>query len=131
MNIDWVRELCCGLAGATEQVQWGDDLVFKVGGKMFAVAPLEPGAAWLSFKSTHEEFAELTERPGIRPAAYLARAHWVSLESESALPRAEVERLVRQSYLLVLAKLPRKAQAKLTKGAKGSQARRGTKKNKR
>ncbi len=110
-----------GLAGATEQVQWGADLVFKVGGKMFAVMPLEPGDAhmdvpWLSFKCTLEEFAELTERPGIRPAAYLARAQWVSVESEEALPRAEVERLLRQSYELVLAKLTKKAREAVMSG---------------
>ena len=115
MNIDWIREYCCSLAGATEQVQWGDDLVFKVGGKMFAVLPLEPTGSWLSFKCTPEEFADLTERPGLRPAAYLARAHWVSLETEGVLPRREIERLIRQSHGLVLSKLPRKTQAKILK----------------
>jgi predicted DNA-binding protein (MmcQ/YjbR family) len=118
MNIDWIREYCCSLPGATEQVQWGDDLVFKVGGKMFAVMPLEPGGPWLSFKCTPEEFADLIERPGVRPAAYLARAHWISVETEGALPRGEVERLVRQSYGLVLSKLPKKTQAKILKSRK-------------
>jgi len=112
-----------GMAGATEQVQWGADLVFKVGGKMFAAMPLEPGGAhmnapWLSFKCAPEEFAELTERPGIRPAAYLARAQWVSVENEEALPRAEVERLLRQSYELVLTKLTKKAREAVMSGGK-------------
>jgi len=110
-----------GMAGAAEQVQWGADLLFKVGGKMFAVMPLEPGGAhmnapWLSFKCAPEEFAELTERPGIRPAAYLARAQWASVESEEALPRAEVERLLRQSYELVLAKLTKKGREAVMSG---------------
>jgi predicted DNA-binding protein (MmcQ/YjbR family) len=118
MNIDWIREYCCSLPGATEQVQWGDDLVFKVAGKMFAVMPLEPGGPWLSFKCTPEEFADLIERPGVRPAAYLARAHWISVETEGALPRGEVERLVHQSYGLVLSKLPKKTQAKILKSRK-------------
>jgi predicted DNA-binding protein (MmcQ/YjbR family) len=39
MNLERLREHCLGFPGATEQVQWGADLVFKVGGKMFAVAP--------------------------------------------------------------------------------------------
>jgi len=42
MNIDQLRKLCLSFPGATEQIQWGDDLLFKVGGKMFAVTRLEP-----------------------------------------------------------------------------------------
>lgn len=120
-NIEWVRRFCLAMPGATEQVQWRDDLVFKVAGKMFAVMPLEAGGhahpewPWLSLKCTPEEFAELTERPGVRPAAYLARAKWISLESEEAMERAEIERLLRKSYELVVAKLPRKAQEKIAK----------------
>jgi predicted DNA-binding protein (MmcQ/YjbR family) len=98
---------------ASEQVQWGYDLVFKVGGKMFAVTPLEPAAVFLSFKCTPEVFAELTERPGVIPAPYMARAQWVALESEDALPASEVKRLLRQSYDLVFAKLPNKLQKAL------------------
>ena len=70
MDIEWIRKHCLSLAGATEQVQWGCDLVFKVGGKMFAVTPLEPARVWLSLKCEAEEFAELIERPGVIPAPY-------------------------------------------------------------
>jgi predicted DNA-binding protein (MmcQ/YjbR family) len=80
---------------------------------MFAVARLEPAPVWLSLKTSPEEFAELVERPGIIPAPYLARAHWVALESESALPRNELERLLRLAHSLVVAKLPKKLQAGL------------------
>jgi predicted DNA-binding protein (MmcQ/YjbR family) len=72
MNVDWLRELCLSFPGATEQIQWGCDLLFKVGGKMFAITPLEPAPVCLSFKASPEKFAELTERPGIIPAPYLA-----------------------------------------------------------
>jgi predicted DNA-binding protein (MmcQ/YjbR family) len=113
MDIDWLRRVCLSLPHATEQIQWEDDLVFKVGGKMFAVARLEPARVWLSLKTSPEEFAELVERPGIIPAPYLARAHWVALESESALPRHELERLLRLAHSLVVAKLPKKLQAAL------------------
>ena len=66
-----------------------------------------------------EQFAELTERPGVIPAPYSARAHWVALESEDALPRAEIRELLGQSYGLVLARLPKKRQAELQAGQKG------------
>jgi predicted DNA-binding protein (MmcQ/YjbR family) len=114
MNIEWVRRYCMALPHTTEQVQWGHDLVFKIGGRMYAAGPLEPPFdCCLSFKVTAEEFAELCDRPGIRPAPYMARAQWVALESWDAVTAAELKRMLRQSYDLVLAKLPKKAQAAL------------------
>lgn len=113
MNVDWVRRYCLSLPHSTETVQWGADLVFKIGGKMFAVVPLEPAPVWASCKASEDEFAELIERPGIRPAAYLARHHWISIETEDAVSATELKRLLRRSYDLVLAKLPRKARAAL------------------
>jgi predicted DNA-binding protein (MmcQ/YjbR family) len=117
MNVDWLREVCLSFPGATEQIQWGSDLLFKVGGKMFAVAPLEPAPVCLSFKASPETFAELTEQPNIIPAPYLARAQWVALETRDALPAEELARLLRESYELVFAKLPRKTRDALS-GAK-------------
>src|SRR5580700_3205106 len=119
MNIDQLRELCLSFPGATEQIQWGDDLLFKVGGKMFAVTPLVPAKIWISLKANPENFAELTERPGVLPAPYLARAKWIALESPDALPSAEVAELLRESYGLVLAKLPRKLRESIASGLVG------------
>lgn len=113
MEIDWVRKFCLSLPNATEQIQWEDDLVFKVGGRMFAVVALEPGPTCMAFKCSPEDFAELIERPRITPSKYLARAHWVSLENQDALPRDEIRRLVSQAHCLVFAKLPKKVQEKL------------------
>src|SRR5260370_577452 len=108
MNVDWLRELCLSFPGATEQIQWGYDLVFKVGGKMFAVTPLEPAPVCLSFKASPENFAELTERPNIIPAPYLARAQWVALQTRDALPAGGLARVLRHSYDMVFSKVPKK-----------------------
>ena len=64
------------MPGATLSIQWGDDHVWKVGSKMFAVlrAP-EAKQQSLSFKAGDDSFAILTQQPGIVPAPYLARAH--------------------------------------------------------
>ena len=125
MDTEWIRKFCMKLPYTTEQVLWGGDLVFKIGGKMFAVTVLEPGPLCLSFKCTPENFAELTERPGIVPAPYSARYHWVALESDDALPAAEIKRLIAESYELVLAKLPKKTQAGLRGTGKAPAPRRG------
>jgi predicted DNA-binding protein (MmcQ/YjbR family) len=115
MNVEELRKICLGFAGATEQIQWGNDLLFKVGGKMFAVTALEPAPVWLSFKASPEQFAELTERPGIIPAPYLARAKWVALENREAVTQRELGELLRTSYDLVVEKLPRKVKESLSK----------------
>ena len=108
MTLDMVRQICLALPGTTEDIKWGQDLAFCIGGKMFCVANTEPPHQ-LSFKCTPETFGELIERTGIRPAPYLARALWVQEEQlGEALARQELEQLIRQSYELVRATLPKR-----------------------
>ena len=127
MNIDSLRAYCRTFSNVSENIQWGNDLVLKVGpkqgGKMFAVACLDPATpVKCSFKCTPEEFAELQERDGIIPAPYLARAHWVGLERYDALSDPEFRRLLKQAYELVLAKMPARA---ATRAARPRAARAG------
>ena len=116
MDVDWIRNLCLSFPQTTEQIQWGDDLVFKVAGKIHAVTVLHPAKIWLCFKVSPEKFAELTERPGIIPAPYLARAKWIALETKDALPPDELAFLLRESYDMVVAKLPKKTRETLASG---------------
>lgn len=112
MTLEAIRDHCLSLPHATEKVQWGNDLLFCIGGKMFAVAGLDaPSPVRLSFKCTAENFAELVEREDIIPAPYLARHHWVALQSGDALRATELKPLLSEAYQLVLAKLPKKTQA--------------------
>ena len=113
MDASWIRDLCLSFPSVTEHVIWGNDLTFKVAGKMFAHAVLEPAPVWLSFKASPEKFYELTEREGIIPAPYLARAQWVALETREALSSAELAALVRDSYDIIVAKLPKKTRESL------------------
>ena len=101
------------LPHATEQVLWKIDLVFKIGGKMFATLVLEPGPVCLAFKCSPEDFDDLIERHGIIPAPYSARAKWVALESFEAMARTELEPRLKRAYELVLAQLPKKTQREL------------------
>lgn len=113
MDIDWIRNLCLSFPQTTEQIQWGDDLVFKVAGKIHAITVLNPAKIWLCLKVSLGKFAELTERPGIIPAPYLARAKWIALETKDALPPDELALLLRESYDMVVAKLPKKTREAL------------------
>ncbi|HWR36204.1 MAG TPA: MmcQ/YjbR family DNA-binding protein [Clostridia bacterium] len=116
MNTDSVRQHCLSLPYVTETVQWGDDLVFKVAGKMFVIMCLEPGKLALSFKATPEAFYELQEIEGIIPAPYMARAQWVALERFNVLRDDELRDRLNTSYRLVFEKLPRKVQQELEAG---------------
>jgi predicted DNA-binding protein (MmcQ/YjbR family) len=114
MNIEELREFCLALPGATEDVKWGADLTFCVGAKMFAVTGMEMNVdSGITFKCTPEKFAELVERPDIRPAHYVARYHWVTVEKLDAVPPGELKDLIKHSYQLVREKLPKKLQQEL------------------
>ena len=66
MDIESVRSFCLSLPHVDEKVQWGNDLLFRIGEKMFAVVALEPShGVLLSFKCTPEKFAELVEQDGL------------------------------------------------------------------
>ncbi len=114
MSFDQIREYCLSLPHVTEDVQWEHDLLFRIGNKMFTVLVLDADKPYrMSFKCTPEEFAELTELEGIDPAPYAARNHWVALTSFDVLAKAELKRLIKDSYEMVKAKLPKKVLADL------------------
>jgi predicted DNA-binding protein (MmcQ/YjbR family) len=123
MTIDSIRTICRALPDTTEDIKWDHDLVFSVGGRMFAVVCLEPPHT-VAFKCTPEAFAELVERDGIIPAPYLARAMWVQEQGiGGTLDRQELIELLHGSYELVVARLPKKRQGKMSKA--GSRSRPG------
>jgi predicted DNA-binding protein (MmcQ/YjbR family) len=110
------RQLAAGLKAATEDIKWGMDLVYSVGGKMFCVFMLdaETGQAKsMGFKVDPERFLELTGVPGVGPAPYLARAKWVQVKQGHALKAKELEALVRSSHTLVAARLTKKLQREI------------------
>ena len=107
--LDSIREYCLSLPGVTENIQWEDALLFRVGGRIFVSVNLNPaGEDRIAFKCDPETFAELLEREGARPAAYVGRFQWIGLRDFNVLPAAELRELIRASYDLIAAKLPKK-----------------------
>ena len=104
MNVDDIREYCIAFPGATENLQWGDDLCFKIGGKIFVTLALTAVPQKVCFKCTPETFTELIEREYIHPAPYVGRYKWVILDRLDALGNTELKELIRQSYEMVAAK---------------------------
>jgi predicted DNA-binding protein (MmcQ/YjbR family) len=114
--IDWVRSFCLSLPHTTEKIQWTHSLLFCIGGKMYCVANLEPGLSptKIAFKCSPEKYAELIEIEGIIPAPYMARNHWVAFTDINALRQPEIKELIRDSYQLVVSRLPKKLQAEFS-----------------
>jgi len=115
MNLDSLRQYCLSFPGATEKIQWGNDLLFCIAGKIFAGTGLDTAHPNLTLKCTPERFAELLEREGFSKAPYVGRYHWISLERVDAVRDSELRELIAESYHNVRSKLPRSAQAKLDK----------------
>ena len=128
MDIDSIRSYCLSLPHATEDIQWGNDLLFRIAGKIFAGMSLEPPHS-LSFKCTPEKFDELIELEGVIPAPYMARNKWVMLERLDALSDREIKSLISNSYEMVFAKLTKKAQAELGATKKPNASRTRSKKS--
>ena len=116
MNLDKAKKLCAGLPGVTQETKWDDDLSFCVGGKMFAVGCVDPEARRISFKVDDDAFLALTDRPGIVPAPYLARAKWVQIRDMKAVSDSEAEALLRRAYEIVFGKLTKKLQREIAEG---------------
>ena len=102
MDPETIREFCLGFPSATENLQWGDDLCFKINGKIFVTLGLDNPR--LCFKCSAESFSELVEREDIRPAPYVGRYKWVMLDRLDALQWDELKPLIQQSYEMVAAK---------------------------
>ncbi len=113
MNAAAIRKFCLALPGATFDVKWGADHVYSVGGKMFAcMDPTKTGSS-VAFKVDDTRFLELTDREGIIPAPYLARARWVQVRDIKKLGDKELKELIARSHALVAAKLTKKVRESL------------------
>jgi predicted DNA-binding protein (MmcQ/YjbR family) len=91
MNAEEIRQYCLAFPDATENLQWGDDLCFKIRGKIFAIVSLMAVPQKVCFKCLPETFSELIEREDIRPAPYVGRYKWVLVERPDALRPDEMK----------------------------------------
>ena len=112
-DVEWIRKLCLSFPDVTEDMPWGDDLCFKVRGKIFTGMVLSDGRfPRITLKCAPETFHELLEIEGISPAPYVGRYKWVSLANSNVLSASELESLIRQSYELVIVKAPKRKVAR-------------------
>lgn len=110
MTPDAFDRACRALIGATMDVQWGEDHVYKVGGRMFAVSGPH---GHCSIKVSDIAFEALVEAGVGRPAPYLARAKWVRFDDLAAVDDADMAAWLANAHALVAAKLTRAARRQL------------------
>ncbi len=108
MTTEEIQTICRQLPGVTEDIKWGHDLVFSIGGKMFCVVGLDQFPVTASFKVTDEEFVEMSNMPGFKPAPYVAKYKWVWTEDIRKMKKTDWKKYLKQSYELVKEKLPAK-----------------------
>lgn len=108
-----LHDFLLSLPATTHTVQWGDDHVYKVGGKMFAVTGVESAVHRISFKAGPDSFDILTRADGIVPAPYLARALWVQVQKPRALSDREMKAYLTRAHGIVAAGLTKKARTQL------------------
>ena len=109
---DPLLKLCRSLPGTTEDIKWGQDLVFSVGGKMFAAFQL-PEREPMGVKVPPAAFDLLVGQDGIVPAPYAARFHWVSVTDRNRIPLSTLKDLLKESHRIVADCLPMKTRKKL------------------
>jgi len=113
MTLDDIQAFCKKLPAVTEDIKWKRDLVFSVGGKMFCVMGLDESPTTASFKVTDEEFEEMCQRNGFKPAPYVAKYKWVWVDDINKMNKNDWNKYINQSYELVKAKLSLKVKKQL------------------
>jgi predicted DNA-binding protein (MmcQ/YjbR family) len=121
MNFELFRKFCLSFPDATEDVQWENNLLFRVRRKIFAGYNLEPPHG-ITLKCAPERVAELLEIEGVERAAYVGRYGWLAIASFSVLPDQELRELIENSYRLVAAKARAKPNSRPTRTVSGRAA---------
>lgn len=116
MSYEEFDGFCATLPAATKVVQWGGAHVWKVGGKVFAIAGWSNGARpFITFKCSELAYQILKERPGVRPAPYLSprSATWIQVFGKPGLGKDDLKAYLAESHRIVAARLTRAARAEL------------------
>jgi len=116
MDTKQLKEFCALLPGASTQLHDApaNILVYNVGGKRFAHFKTSQPEQWrFSIKVSSDRFLELTDIPGIKPARWLARFHWITIVDVRSMPTEYLRELVEWSYRNALGSLSKARRAEL------------------
>lgn len=112
MNIEELRDFCLSLSGVDDSFPFGEDtLVFKVMGKIFCLAGLDNQPLRFNVKCNPELAIELRETySGVLPGYHMNKKHWNTIVLDGSFSDSQARQWIVDSYNLVVASLPKKAQ---------------------
>jgi predicted DNA-binding protein (MmcQ/YjbR family) len=113
MTIEDIQRICKKLPSVTEEIKWENHLCYCIGQKMFVVTAPDSSPVSASIKVSDEEFAELAEREGCKPAPYMAKYKWIYMDDINTLTKKEWEKYLKEAYHLVASKLSAKTRKQL------------------
>jgi predicted DNA-binding protein (MmcQ/YjbR family) len=115
MTRDDLLALCAALPGAIEDYPFGEGVaVFKVGGRMFALVPLDDNPSSVNLKCDPDLALELRARyASVRPGYHQNKRHWNTVELDGSIEDSELREMIDHSYELVVARLPRAVRSQL------------------
>lgn len=110
-----VRDACLALPSVTEDMPFGEStLVFRVGGKIFALLGLDALTASLNLKCDPEEAVERREQyASVTPGYHMNKRHWITVLLDGSVPDDTVRTWIADAYRLVHAALPRRVREAL------------------
>ena len=113
MTIEGIQAICKKLPRVTEDIKWENHLCFSIGAKVFLITNPDGVPVSASLKVSDEEFEELPEREGFKPAPYMARHKWIYVDDIRRFSKKEWEKYLKEAYDIVSAKLPVKTRKQL------------------
>jgi predicted DNA-binding protein (MmcQ/YjbR family) len=115
VTLDDYNKFCATLPQTEHVVQWGGADVWKVGGKLFAVARDDEDGFAVTFKATDIGYEVMKDMPGLRPAPYLASRgiKWIQHYAAPGLSSADLKDHLQASYHMAIDRLTRKKRAEL------------------
>ena len=111
--LEQIREYCLAKPGVTEDLKWGDHLVFSVGLKMFVIVGLDQFPQNISIKVNPEKFEELCQEERFFPAPYLARDTWIGSSHLENLTWNEWKVFLDEAYQLKFERLTKRLQRQI------------------
>jgi predicted DNA-binding protein (MmcQ/YjbR family) len=107
MHIENFRDFCLGLPGVVEETPFGPDtLVFKVGGKIFALTNLQTFES-VNLKCDPELAVDLRERHDfVLPGFHMNKKHWNTILIGTGASDTQIQQWITSSYQLIVAALP-------------------------
>jgi predicted DNA-binding protein (MmcQ/YjbR family) len=116
MNIESLQKYCLSKKGVTEETPFGpDNLVYKVGGKMFLLASLDSIPLQFNVKCDPDEAVQLRDAfPSVLPGYHMSKKHWNTILVDGTVSDKQLQQWIEASYKLVFESLPKKLKQEIS-----------------